>query len=166
MICPVCGFDNLQGSDECENCGADLRTADIPQPGSLLEDRLVSDQLEDVRRREPIFVSRDTPLRIAGRTRQDEHVTCLLVGEGRRLDGILTERNLLMRAAGRGLDGLKVGEVMTPDPVTLQDHDTVAVAIHTMAQGAFRHVPLVEDGRVVGIVTAQDLFRHILRILG
>lgn len=165
MICPVCGFDNFQGLDECENCGADLRTSDIPQPGGALEERLVSDQLEDVRRREPIFVSRDTALRIAIRTLQEERATCLLVGEGRRLDGILTERNLLMRAAGAPLDRVRVGDVMTPDPVVLREEDTVAVAIHTMAAGGFRHVPLVAEGRVVGIVTAQDLFRHILRIV-
>lgn len=166
MICPVCGYDNLQGVDECENCGADLRTSDIPQPGDLLEARLASDQLEDVRRREPIFVSRDTPLRVAVRTIRDEHATCLLVGEGRRLEGILTERNLLMRAAGASLDGVRVGDIMTVDPVTLREEDTVAVAIHTMAEGGFRHVPLMAEGRVVGIVTAQDLFRHILRIVG
>jgi CBS domain-containing protein len=165
MICPVCGYENLQGVDECENCGADLRTSDIPQPGGLLEERLVSDQLEDVRRREPIFVSRDTPLRVAVRTMRDEHATCLLVGDGRRLEGILTERNLLMRAAGASLEGVRVGDIMTVDPVTLREEDTVAVAIHTMAEGGFRHVPLMSEGRVVGIVAAQDLFRHILRIV-
>ena len=156
----------MQGVDECENCGGDLRTSDIPQPGGLLEARLVSDQLEDVRRREPIFVSRDTPLRVAVRTMRDERATCLLVGEGRRLDGILTEGNLLVRAAGASLDGVRVADVMTLDPVTLREDDTVAVAIHTMAQGGFRHLPLMADGRVVGIVAAQDLFRHILRIVG
>jgi CBS domain-containing protein len=166
VICPVCGYENIQGVDECENCGADLRTADIPEPGGVLETRLVSDQLEEVRRRQPIFVSRDTPLRVAVRTMQDERVTCLLVGEGRRIDGILTERNLLLRAAGDSLDGVRVGDIMTPDPVVLREHDTVAVAIHKMAVGGFRHIPLVEEGQAVGIVTAQDLFRHILRILG
>jgi CBS domain-containing protein len=54
---------------------------------------------------------------------------------------------------------------MTPDPVVLRGDDTVAVAIHKMAVGGFRHMPLVADGDAVGIVTAQDLFRHILRIL-
>jgi CBS domain-containing protein len=97
---------------------------------------------------------------------QEERATCLLVGEGRRLEGILTERNLLLRAAGRSLDGVRVGDVMTADPVVLRGDDSVAVAIHKMAVGGFRHMPLVEDGRVIGIVTAQDLFRHILGILG
>jgi CBS domain-containing protein len=166
MICPACGYENIQGVDECDNCGADLRTADIPQPGGVLETRLVSDQLEDVRRREPIFVSVDTPVRVAIRTVQDEHVTCLLVGEGRRISGIVTERNLVLRAAGKPLDGVRVGDIMTRDPVVLREDDTVAVAIHRMAVGGFRHIPLVEDGRAVGIITAQDLFRHILRILG
>jgi methionyl-tRNA synthetase len=35
MICPACGFENIQGVDECENCGADLRTADLPSPRRL-----------------------------------------------------------------------------------------------------------------------------------
>ncbi len=55
---------------------------------------------------------------------------------------------------------------MTPDPAVLRQDDTIAIAIHKMAVGGFRHMPLVEDGHVKGIVTAQDVFRHILRILG
>jgi len=165
MDCPTCGFENLPGDDACEQCGTDLSSEDLPASSDILEDRLVSDQLEAVRGREPLFVSPDTPLRAAIRTMQEERASCLLVGDGRRLDGILTERNLLMRAAGRRLDGLRVRDVMSPDPVVLRSDDTVAVAIHTMAVGGFRHLPLVEDGRVVGVVTAQDVFRHILRVL-
>ena len=48
----------------------------------------------------------------------------------------------------------------------MRTDDTIAVAIHKMAVGGFRHIPLVVDGRVKGIVTAQDVFRHILQILG
>jgi CBS domain-containing protein len=165
MICPICGHENIPGSDDCEECGADLRGADLPDVSGILEDRLMGDQLEHVRTREPLFVSRDTPLRVAVRLMQEERASCLLVGEGRRLDGILTEGNLLQRAAGRPLDGVRVGAVMTADPVVLRGEDSVAVAIHKMAVGGFRHVPLVEDGRVTGIVTAADLFRHILGIL-
>jgi CBS domain-containing protein len=165
MTCLVCGHESIQGSDECEECGADLRAVDVPQPSLILEERLVGDPLDHVRTREPLFVSRDTPLRVAVRLMQEERASCLLVGEGRRLDGILTEGNLLRRAAGRPLDGVRVGDVMTADPAVLRGEDSVAVAIHKMAVGGFRHVPLVEDGRVTGSVTAADLFRHILRIL-
>ncbi len=45
MICPVCGFENLQGEDICDNCGADLRTADIPLPGSRFERALLNHSL-------------------------------------------------------------------------------------------------------------------------
>jgi CBS domain-containing protein len=53
---------------------------------------------------------------------------------------------------------------MTTDPVVLRPDDSVAVAIHKMAVGGFRHIPLVDDGRATGIVTARDLFRHILKL--
>ena len=55
---------------------------------------------------------------------------------------------------------------MTPDPVVLRHDDPIAVAIHKMAVGGFRHIPIVEDGRPIGVVTAADVFRHLLDVIG
>ncbi len=99
MICPVCGFENLQGEDVCANCGADLASVDVPQPSRGLEDRLVHDHLGKVRGRAPLLVSPDTPVRAAIRRMQDEHANCLLVGFEGRLEGIFTERDVLLKVA-------------------------------------------------------------------
>ena len=53
---------------------------------------------------------------------------------------------------------------MTHDPVVLRHDDTIAVALNKMAVGGFRHIPIVEDGRPVGVVTARDVFRHLAQI--
>ena len=51
---------------------------------------------------------------------------------------------------------------MTADPVVLRPDDSIAVAINKMAVGGFRHIPLVVDGQATGIVSARDVFKHIL----
>jgi CBS domain-containing protein len=79
--------------------------------------------------------------------------------------GILTDRDALMKLAGGSLSGVTVAALMTPDPVVLRGDDTMAVAIHKMAVGGFRHIPIVSDGRATGMVSAGDLFRHILTVL-
>jgi CBS domain-containing protein len=165
MICPVCGFDNFQGADECDNCGADLRAADIPQPSTTLEARLVRDHLDRVHGRAPIMVEPDTPVRTAIRTMQEQRANCLLVGGGGQLEGVFTERDAVLKLAGRPLEGVPVSSVMTPDPVVLRADDTVAVAIHKMAVGGFRHIPLMEDDHVVEVISSQDLIRHVLKLL-
>ena len=45
MLCPVCRHDNFEGEDTCANCGADLRTADIPQPALEFHDTVLGDHL-------------------------------------------------------------------------------------------------------------------------
>lgn len=166
MICAVCGYENLQGEDTCDNCGSDLRSLDIPGPSTGLEDRLVRDHLDRIKSRAPMMVAPGTPVRAAIRTMQDQRANALLVGDGTHLAGIFTERDAVMKLAGKPLDGVVVSEVMTPDPVVLRADDTIAVAIHKMAVGGFRHIPLVENGRVTGIISSQDLVRHILQLLG
>ena len=49
--------------------------------------------------------------------------------------------------------------------VVLRADDSIAVAVQKMAIGGFRHIPLVRDGRPVGVVSAADVFRHLLRIV-
>jgi CBS domain-containing protein len=69
-----------------------------------------------------------------------------------------------MKLDGAPLDATRVADLMTADPVVLRPDDSVAVAIHKMAVGGFRHIPLVEDGHATGIVSARDVFRHILNV--
>jgi CBS domain-containing protein len=166
VICPACGFDNLQGADECENCGADLRSADVPRPSSSFEARLTAVPLGDVRHHKPLVIGPDSSCAEAVSQMQRAGVGCLLVEDGTgALRGILSERDLVLKLNDRPLDTVAVSEVMTPDPVVLRDDDSVGVAINKMAVGGFRHIPLVEDGHATGIVSARDVFRYILNVV-
>ena len=91
---------------------------------------------------------------------------CLLVTEDGQLIGIFTDRDAVVKVAGKRQDAFDVRDFMTPDPVVLRHDDTIAVAIHKMAIGEFRHIPIVEDGRPIGVVAAADVFRHLVRALG
>jgi CBS domain-containing protein len=92
---------------------------------------------------------------------QAEAVDCLLVTDHGELVGIFTDRDAILKVAGRPSAGITVGDVMTPDPVILRSGDPVAVAIHKMAVGGFRHVPIVDRGQATGVVSARDVFRHL-----
>ena len=85
-------------------------------------------------------------------------VGAVLVVEGGSLIGIFTERDAVFRvlAAGRDAPAVRVGEVMTPQPVTVGPEASFGHAMLLMHERGFRHVPVVEDGRLVGIVSARD----------
>lgn len=166
MICAVCQSDNLPGSDECENCGADLRGQDLPSPATDFEARLLDERLADLEPRKPIAVAPGDPVASAVAAMQEHRIGCVIVEQGGRLIGILTERDAVLKLAGQPLEGIAVRDVMTPDPVVLRVDDTIAVAIHKMAVGGFRHIPLIRDGRVAAIVSARDLSHHLVELLG
>ncbi len=170
MICPVCGFENIQGDDSCENCGADLRTADIPHPASPFEARLVAEQLLELDPRRPVSLPASAPAADAIRAMQERGIGAVLVtepddGDG-HLAGIFTERDALLRLDPTApLDGVRLADVMTRDPVVLRATDSVAVAIHKMAVGGFRHIPLVDGDDATGINSARDLSQHLIDVI-
>ena len=170
MICPVCGFENIQGDDSCENCGADLRTSDIPQPASPFEAQLVAEPLAELDPRRPVTLQSSASVAEAVRAMQERGTGAVLVTEpdddDGHLAGIFTERDALVRLEpGVPLESIRLADVMTRDPVVLRAADSVAVAAHKMAVGGFRHIPLVDGDDATGIVSARDLFRHILEVL-
>jgi len=82
----------------------------------------------------------------------------LLVVEGSRLSGIFTERDALFRviAAGRDPATTKLADVMTPHPQTMHPDEPFVKALRIMHKRGFRHLPVVEHGRPLGIVSARD----------
>jgi len=82
----------------------------------------------------------------------------LLVVEGSRLIGIFTERDALFRviAAGRDPASTALSEVMTPPPQTIGPGEPFVNALRIMHKQGFRHLPVVEQGRPLGVVSARD----------
>jgi CBS domain-containing protein len=162
VICPVCHFGNFPGDDTCANCGADLWNSDTPQPATTFHGRLLGMHLDDLGAPAPQLIDGATPVDEAIARMQTEGIDCLLVTERGELVGIFTDRDAILKVAGRGASRRTIGEVMTHDPVILRSGDPVAVAINKMAVGGFRHVPIVDRGQPTGVVSARDVFRHLV----
>ena len=167
MICPDCKAENIPGADFCESCGHDLQYLDLPAADDAFTHHLLNDRLGDVATREPPIVAPGQPVPFAIHVMQQREAGCALVVEGEQLVGILTERDVLLKAAGDNADlnALAVRDLMTPDPVILREDDSLAVALHKMSVGGFRHIPLVTKGRVTGLVSIRDLLRHVAEFI-
>jgi CBS domain-containing protein len=159
--CPSCGYDNLVGADTCDNCGADLAGHDVPQATMTFHGQLLGEHLDELGAPPPITVTPDTPLDVAIARMHEAETDCVLVMADDRLVGIFTDRDAVVKAAGKRITSFHVRDFMTPDPVVLRHDDPIAVAIHKMAVGGFRHIPILEDGRPTGVVTARDVFHHL-----
>jgi CBS domain-containing protein len=120
-----------------------------------MPERAVGTIIED---QQPISAQADTSVAEAARIMRSRRVGALLVMEGGRLAGIFTERDALFRviAEGRDAEATPLHEVMTRDPRTISPDRPFGHALHIMYEGGFRHVPVVRDGRAIGVVSARD----------
>jgi CBS domain-containing protein len=166
MICPACGTTNAMGNDACTNCGGDLTAFDRPQPGDAVEAALLRDTVADLRPRPPVCVPLTADLDRAMRVMTVEGVGAVLVTDADgRLAGILTERDFLTKIAGSdALALLPVAQFMTRSPETVRPIDPLAYAVRMMDAGNYRHLPVVEGGKPVGVVSVRDVLRHVLDI--
>jgi len=88
----------------------------------------------------------------------------LIRGAGGRLSGILSERDIMRALAERGAEalGLPVGQVMTREVETCGEDDSVASLMERMTAGRFRHLPVLRDGELVGLVSIGDVVKQRL----
>ncbi|HMM77782.1 MAG TPA: CBS domain-containing protein [Gammaproteobacteria bacterium] len=100
----------------------------------------------------------DMPVAEAARQMQQRQVGAIVVVQDDRLVGIFTERDALFRVVAAGVDPTitPVAEVMTRNPAALDPGQPFAAALELMHEGQFRHVPIVENGRPVGMVSSRD----------
>jgi CBS domain-containing protein len=115
--------------------------------------------LDIVRNRDPATLPPSTTVRDACRCMRDRRIGAVLVTEGdHRLLGIFTRRDAVHRvlAEGKSAARTKLAEVMTRDPDTMPPGRTAIEALRLMEGGRYRHVPIVDGSKVVGIVSRFD----------
>jgi|MudIll2142460700_1097286.scaffolds.fasta_scaffold319831_2 CBS domain-containing protein len=96
----------------------------------------------------------------AARLMKQRNVGAMMVVDGGRLVGMFTERDGLFRVVAAGLDGktTPLSAVMTTNPRTVQPDRSFAQALSIMHEGRFRHLPVIEDGRPIGMISVRDAF--------
>jgi CBS domain-containing protein len=117
----------------------------------------------DIMSRNPACVTPDTPLAEAARLMKTENVGVIPVVESsdsRRLVGVITDRDIAVRAVAEGRDGVStsVGHVMTPDVRSCAPDDSVSDVMDLMGREQVRRIPIVDErGSLVGIVAQADI---------
>lgn len=107
----------------------------------------------------------DTSVAACVRTMSAERIGAVIVMDGERLAGIFTERDALNKVLAAGLDPVatKVCEVMTKDPLCILPTTTVGEAMELVTKRRFRHLPVVEDGKVRAVVSSGDLTHWLVK---
>jgi CBS domain-containing protein len=119
----------------------------------------MAQSIREVMTEDVVVMPTSATLAEAGREMRERDIGNVIVIEDDTVAGILTDRDIVIRAVadGRSPGETTVGEIATRDPETLRPEDTVEDAIRIMRDKAVRRLPIVEDGRPIGIVSIGDL---------
>lgn len=164
MICPACHHENIEGADDCVNCGESLYGLDLPGAGiKEATPDFILQPISGLPKRPPAFINVDDPVSLAVRTMQQLGAKSLLVMDGDRLAGIITGSDFLKKVAGpyEDLSAVTCAKIMTADPMCLEEDDSIALAINMMASGDFRHLPILKDNVPVTVIGVNDVFMYI-----
>lgn len=159
MRCPDCGTDNLQGADSCEQCGQPL--TGLNQPDTATESLVLNTAISDLPMKSPLAVSEDVTVSAAVQTMADSNIGCLLVTRDSNLTGIITERDVLQITSDPGNLEQPVSAFMTPQPESCCTSDSLAYVVGMMSAGGYRHLPVLNDGIPVGLLSTRDILKFL-----
>jgi len=157
IACPFCGSENTEGSDLCDDCQHSLTDLSIPQPATPVERGLLKDRIRILEPKTPDTVSGDMPIGEVLKHMVAESIGCVMIVEDGELKGIFSERDALTRlnADVAHFADRPIRSVMTADPITLDAKDRIAFALHKMHVGGYRHLPILTNGELSGVISIR-----------
>jgi len=127
----------------------------MPDCGSSMFDKPVRSVMQ---RRKVLKAAPETLVSKAAKLMAAKNVGAIMVVEDDRLVGIFTERDVVFRVVARGLDAqaTRLADVMTRAPHTVEPDKPFGYALLVMQEKGFRHLPVIQDGKPVGIVSSRS----------
>lgn len=120
--------------------------------------------IPDLKGRDVVTVAPEKTLAEAAELLSANKIGAVVVVTGERVSGILSERDIVKAVSRGGAAALesRVADSMTSTVVTCSPHDTMAALMNRMTAGRFRHLPVIENGKLAGIVSIGDVVKHRL----
>jgi CBS domain-containing protein len=114
-------------------------------------------------KREVTLIHPDKSVKYAGQILKAVGISCLVVVENEEIVGILTERDITQKVVADGLDpqNTQVRDIMSRGVITLDKDKTIEDAVDLMENRGIKKLPIVEGGKIIGIVTMTDLLRKL-----
>ena len=168
--CPYCGHPNIAGSDHCDKCLHSLTMKDLPQPGKdKLQKMVMTESVKNfISKVPPIIAEPETSVQeVIERMQALPTKGCVLICDKktRKILGIASIRDILLKVAGRVSEKdrpkFPVSRIMTPNPECLEKDAPLSFALHKMHIGRFRHVPVIDNGIPIGVVSTRDLIEYL-----
>lgn len=163
MLCPFCNEEVIDGADTCDSCGQAIDFLSTPDPVSDVERRLLRDQVSVLNPRAPIVVPPTETVGDVLNLLVNLSIGCVLVVDQGQLVGIFSERDALVRLSENPQAARErpIREFMTPSPESIVVDAEIAYALHKMDIGGYRHLPVMQDQQVIGVISIRDILRYI-----
>ena len=164
MLCPSCGHDNIEGMDRCENCMTSLAKLDLPQEeGKGLECSVMEDKLSQLEHEQAVLTGLETPALDVVRKMRELKTGCALVLDGKNLAEIFTEHDVLKSMTGETAVGgdTPIKELMSRNPETLNEGDSIAAALNKMSMGRYRHIPVLKNDGSYAVISIKNVLKYI-----
>lgn len=112
--------------------------------------------------RDAIFVDSSATVAEAVELMNVYHTGCVLVRQQGQLVGIFTERDVITKVFGlEDCHSVSVSQVMTRNPESLEPNDELAFALNRMSVGGYRHIPIVDRGQPLGVLSVRDIVHFL-----
>lgn len=165
MKCPFCEHENIEGMDQCAECEADLSNFEDAEGSHDFEQVLLQRPLSDVTASDYLDVSDSTSVGETVRRLNEGGCHVAIIHDDKGVAGIFTERDVLYKLA----DGLAnradapIRDFMTPEPEGLCPTDPIAFALNRMMVRGFRNIPLLDQEKLVGVVSVRDILEYMTK---
>lgn len=178
IACPFCGSENTEGSDICNDCQHSLTDLSHPSFETPVERGLMKDRIEALSPKTPCTVSPQTSIGEVLNQMTSASIGCVMIvddssaegqaASGETLLGIFSEYDALMKVNvdAAQMANRPISSVMTSDPITLEATDKIAYALHKMHVGGYRHLPIMTQGKLTGVISIRDILNYLAKRIG
>lgn len=168
IACPYCGSENTEGADVCDDCQHSLTDLSHPALLTPVERGLMKDRIEALSPKSPLTVTPDTPIGEVLSQMTSASIGCVMIVDGSELQGIFSEYDAVRKIGANAAQFAErpISSVMTAQPVTIEDSDKIAYALHQMHVGGYRHLPVISGGKLSGVISIRDILGYLSERIG